>query len=196
MPNSIFNNLKIALSMLTIFIILTGFIYPYLITGIVQVVFNKKANGSLIKLNGNIIGSELIGQSFTDAKFFNSRPSATIPFPYNAKYSIGSNLAPTNPVLSKNVEKIKAKYTEFHKGSLPLNLVTSSASGLDPHISIEAAYFQVPIIAKARNINESVIIKLIENQTENPFSGFTGKPYINVLNLNIELLKLAGSKQL
>jgi len=191
MLNETYNDFKTGFKMLIVFIVITGLIYPLLITGINQTLFHNKANGSLVNVNGKLVGSLLIGQSFTGDQFFNSRPSATTPFAYNPLDSRGSNFATTNPELAKHAEPLILKFHKYdNESKIPIDLVTSSGSGLDPHISVAGAYLQAPIIAKSRNISESKLIALIKQYTINPFNGFTGNPYVNVLQLNLELLKV------
>ncbi len=170
--------------------IVTGLFYPLLITGIAQTIFPDKANGSLIIKNSKAVGSRLIGQNFTDPKYFWGRPSATSPDPYNAEASGGSNLGPTNPELTKLVKERLARLRAAdpeNKEPVPVDLVTSSASGLDPHISRAAADFQVRRIARLRNIPEIKIQDLVEKHTQKIQMGFLGEPMVNVLELNLAL---------
>jgi K+-transporting ATPase ATPase C chain len=184
--------------------VITGVIYPLVITGIGSVVFPSQAAGSLIDRNGTVIGSTLIGQEFTSEKYFHSRRSATtttdpndptksVPAPYNAANSGGSNLGPTSKALidrmRDDVEKLKQ---ENPSAPVATDLVTTSASGLDPHISPEAAFFQVPRIAKARNLPEDRIRQLVADHTEGRLFGLLGEPRVNVLLLNLALDQLAG----
>jgi K+-transporting ATPase ATPase C chain len=171
--------------------ILTGLLYPMLITGIAQVVFPWQANGSLVKsLNGEIIGSQHIGQSFQDAGHFWSRPSATADFAYNAKASGGSNLSVLNPTLSEQVSdriaKIKQSDPE-NKLPIPIDLITASASGLDPHISPQAALYQVHRVAQTRGLPEEQVRELVMSHIEQPTVNFFGEPRVNVLLLNLAL---------
>jgi potassium-transporting ATPase KdpC subunit len=189
--------IKQAFMMLLVFSILTGVIYPLAITGIAQTCFPSQANGSLIYRNGKPIGSSLVGQSFTDPKFFWSRPSATQTtdaepkaLPYNAESSSGSNLGPSNPDLIKAVqERIAAlkKADPENKLPIPVDLVTTSASGLDPHISPAAAEYQIARVAKARNMDEKVVRQLVAKHTEGRTLGLLGEPRVNVVELNVEL---------
>ncbi len=186
----IVRQIKTALILLIFLTILTGLIYPLLVTGVAQLLFPWQANGELIKSNNKIIGSELIGQSFTDPKYFWGRPSATTPYPYNASSSSGSNLAATNPDLIKTV-KYRINTLEQadpqNKYAIPVDLVTASGSGLDPEISPQAAYYQVDRIAKARGIAPDTIKKLIAANTQDRTFKILGEPRVNVLKLNLAL---------
>ena len=177
---------------LLIFTILTGLAYPLVVTGIAQLVFPAQANGSLIVRNGQTVGSTLIGQSFDDPKYFWGRLSATGPYPYNAAASSGSNLGPTNPALLDAVKTRIAKLRSSdpdNKQAIPVDLVTSSASGLDPHISVAAAMYQAPRIARLRGLTQDQVRAAIADNTTGPFLGFIGEPVVNVLQLNLELDK-------
>ena len=181
---------KPALLMLIAFSVLTGLIYPFLVTGIAQVVFPHQANGSLIERNGKLMGSELIGQPFSSAKYFWARPSATSPYPYNAASSSGSNLGPTNPGLIEAVSaRIKAlrDADPDNKAAVPVDLVTASASGLDPHISLAAAEYQVNRVAKARGVDATAVRARVSKYTDGRGLGFLGEPGVNVLKLNLAL---------
>lgn len=183
--------LRIATLMLVAMTILTGFVYPMALTGIAQVVFSNKANGSLIPgQDGMPIGSELIGQPFDDPKYFWGRPSATGPFPYNASSSSGSNLAVTNPAQAEAIKARVAKLRELgvpDNQPIPIDLITASGSGLDPHISPEAARLQVARVARARNLEERNVGKLVDDAIEGRQFGVLGKPRVNVLLLNLAL---------
>ncbi len=187
----ILRQLKTAISLLLILTLLTGVIYPALVTGIAQLFFPFQANGSLIKYNNKIIGSQFIGQSFTDDNYFWGRPSATQPYPYNATNSSGSNLGPTNPSL---LTAIKTRIANLQKNSphnkkelIPVDLVTASGSGIDPEISPFAAMYQVPRVAKTRKIPEEKLRSLIQKLTKNRYFGILGESRINVLQLNLAL---------
>ncbi|HEY8067671.1 MAG TPA: potassium-transporting ATPase subunit KdpC [Burkholderiales bacterium] len=179
-----------SIRMLVFMTVLTGVAYPLLVTGIAQIVFPAEANGSLIFEKGKISGSRLIGQPFSDPKYFWSRPSATSPMPYNGASSSGSNQGPTNPALKEAVEgRVKTLRDAGGDPSkpVPVDLVTASGSGLDPHISPAAATYQAGRIAKQRGIAEEKIRTLIEKNTEGRSFGFLGEPRVNVLELNLAL---------
>ena len=170
--------------------LLTGMLYPLLVTGISQLIFPSQANGSLIGQDGLWVGSELIGQSFTSPGYFRGRPSATSPVPYNAAASSGSNLGPSNPVLLNAVHE-RVEYLQgedsYHGESIPVDLVTSSGSGLDPHISVQAAFYQIPRVARVRGIPERELRTLVERSLEPRDLGVLGEPRVNVLLLNLAL---------
>jgi K+-transporting ATPase ATPase C chain len=170
--------------------ILTGVIYPLLVTGVAQAVFPARANGSLIVRDGHAIGSALIGQPFSDPKYFWGRPSATTPFADNSASSTGSNLGPTNPALADAVKQRIEALREADPGNtspVPVDLVTASGSGLDPHISPAAAAYQIVRVARARGVSSETVAKLVSGATENRTFGLLGEPRVNVLALNLAL---------
>ena len=183
-----------AISTFIAFSILTGILYPCVVTAIAQTFFPHQANGSLIRQNNHAIGSKLIGQQFTNPKYFWGRVSATSPFAYNAAASSGSNFGPSNVALISAAEdRIKAlKQYETPERLVPVDLVTSSASGLDPHISPAAAEYQIPRIAKLRNVSEDKLRALISASTEGRQFGLLGEIRVNVLELNIALDNLSS----
>ena len=182
--------LRPAIASLILFVVLTGIIYPSVVTGIAQFVFPHQANGSQIVQDGQALGSELIGQPFDDPCYFWSRPSSTSPFPYNAARSSGSNLGPENPTLKEAVQqRIAALLISDPQNSqpIPIDLVTASASGLDPHISLAAAMYQVSRVAKVRGMSEDSVRTLVYEFTERRQFGILGEPRVNVLKLNLAL---------
>jgi len=185
--------LRQAVVCLTVFTVITGIVYPLVVTGIAQLAFPRQANGSLLVNNGKTVGSALIGQSFSNPKYFWARPSATSPAPYNAAGSSGSNLGPLNPALAENVKtrisQLKAA-DAASKPPVPVDLVTASGSGLDPDISPAAAEYQVPRVAKLRNLDESKVRELVASHTRSRQLGILGEPRVNVLELNLALDKL------
>jgi potassium-transporting ATPase KdpC subunit len=191
-----------ALVLLIALTLITGLIYPLAMTGIAGAIFPNQAQGSLITENGKVVGSSLIGQQFTSDKYFHGRPSATtgtdakgntVPQPYNASNSMGSNLGPTSKALS---DRINGDYAKLHAENpnmpVPVDLVTTSGSGLDPDISPEAAAFQVPRIAKARNLTGDQVQQLVQQHTEGRLLGLIGEPHVNVLGLNLALDQLVA----
>ena len=185
--------LKPALLMLALLTVLTGALYPALVTGLAQAVFPHQANGSQIRQAGKVVGSELIGQAFSDPKYVWGRPSATGPVPYNAAASSGSNLGPLNPALEDavkaRIDALKAS-DPANTAPIPVDLVTASGSGLDPHISPAAARWQAPRIARIRSLSEAEVSKLIDAHTEGRQLGLLGEPRVNVLSLNLALDRL------
>ena len=192
-----------ALMLMIAFTVITGLIYPLAITGIAKVLFPHQADGSLIEKDGKVIGSELIGQNFTEAKYFHGRPSATtdtdpndatktIAAPYNAQNSSASNLAPTAKALVDRVKGDAATLQAENSAPIPVDLVTASASGLDPDITPAAAAFQVPTVAKARNLPVEKVQQLVDDNTQGRTFGLLGEPRVNVLKLNLALDALAA----
>jgi K+-transporting ATPase ATPase C chain len=188
-----------AIIMVILLTLITGLVYPLAMTGVAGVIFPYQAQGSLIEKDGKVVGSALIGQIFTNDKYFHGRPSATnapdpkdptktVDAPYNATNSMGSNLGPTNKAL---IDRIKGLVEELKKEnasvSVPMDMVTTSGSGLDPHISPEAAHFQVPRVAKARGLPEARVRTLVDGQIEGRTFGLLGEPRVNVLDLNLAL---------
>jgi K+-transporting ATPase ATPase C chain len=184
------SQIRPALMLLLIFTVMTGLIYPLVVTGLAQLVFPRQANGSLIVQNGQAVGSTLIGQPFDDPKYFWGRLSATSPYPYNAAASSGSNLGPSNPAL---LDEVKVRIAALKAADpantqpIPVDLVTSSGSGLDPNISVAAALYQLPRLARLRGLSESTLRRLVDQYTQGRTLGFLGEPRVNVLELNLAL---------
>ena len=196
MLKSFFSATRPAISILVLFTVITGVIYPFAVTGVSQIAMPNLANGSLIIRDGKIIGSELIGQPFAAPEYFWSRPSATSAKPYDAAGSGGSNLGPTNPAL---IDAIKSRVETLRAGeskasgsttAIPVDLVTASGSGLDPHISAAAAEYQVARVAAARKLTVEQVRTLVSKNTEMPLLGFIGEARVNVLRLNLALNEL------
>lgn len=183
--------LRPAASLLAIFTLLTGVIYPVTMTALAQLAFPEQANGSLLLRSGQAVGSTLIGQSFTEPRYFWGRPSATSPGPYNAAASSGSNLGPTNPALISAVRERAAALGA--ENPVPVDLVTSSGSGLDPHISPAAAGFQIARVARVRGLPEAQLETLVRAHTEARTLGILGEPRVNVLQLNLALDELSAN---
>jgi K+-transporting ATPase ATPase C chain len=194
--------LRPALVLTLLLTIVTGFLYPGVVTGLSQLLFHSQANGSLVyNAQGQVIGSQLIGQYWTEPQYFHGRPSATVnqntgqPQPYNAENSTASNLGPTNKTLVQDVQQrvaawkaeFKAEGLPVPSGPVPVDLVTTSGSGLDPDITIAGALYQVPIVAKARGLSNSVVQQLVMSHVHGRFLGIFGEPYVNVLELNMAL---------
>jgi len=173
-----------SIRMLLVMTAITGIAYPLLVTGVAQVAFKDQANGSLIVKDGKVLGSRLIGQPFSDPKYFWSRPSATSPMPYNGASSSGSNQGPTNPALA---DAVKERVSKFENRPVPADLATASGSGLDPHISPAAAEFQIQRISKTRKIPQARLRELVARHTEGRQLGILGEPRVNVLELNLAL---------
>ena len=179
-----------ALSLLLVMTLLTGIVYPVVITGIAKLVFPRQAEGSLVSRDGKLIGSALIGQSFTDPKYFWGRPSATAPQPYNGVGSAGSNLGPLNPALIDKVKATAQALRDADPGNtapIPVDLVTASASGLDPEISMAGARYQGARVARARHLEPAQVEALIAAHERTRLLGFLGEPRVNVLELNLAL---------
>ena len=183
-------HLRPALMLLLLFTVITGVMYPLLVTGIAQLVFPAQANGSILENDGRAVGSALIGQQFSEKRYFWGRLSATSPVPYNAASSSGSNYGPLNPAL---LGAVQARIAALHSADstnmlpVPVDLVTASGSGLDPDISVAAALYQAARVARARNLTEEQVRTLVDRSTEGRDLGFLGEPRVNVLKLNVSL---------
>jgi K+-transporting ATPase ATPase C chain len=193
-------HLRTSIIAIIVFTVLTGILYPLVVTGLAQLIFPKKANGSMIVKNGENCGSELIGQPFSDPKYFWSRLSATGPFAYNASASSGSNYGPINQSyldgVKKRIQDLKA-VDSSNTQPVPVDLVTASGSGLDPHISVASALYQLSRVARHRSLNQNKLLLLIAQYTEGRQLGFLGEPRVNVLKLNLaldETQSLSGGK--
>jgi potassium-transporting ATPase KdpC subunit len=190
MTNDILRNLRPAIVLFIAFTVLTGVVYPLVVSAVGWTMFPTESGGNLIIRDGKVIGSRLIGQAFDDARYFWSRPSATGPYPYNGGASSGSNLGPLNAVLidgvTARVDTLRASHPT-QPGAVPLDLVTASGSGLDPHISPEAAYYQVDRVAEARGLPTDTVRELVARHVEPRTLGVLGEPRVNVLLLNLAL---------
>ena len=182
--------MTVAIRLLILLTIITGFVYPIVVTGLAQWLFPKQANGSLIEKNGQLMGSLFIGQSFTSPNYFWGRPSETVPYPYNGAASLGSNSGPSNhdflTTVEARIQHLKS-FNEQTNDLIPVDLVTASASGLDPEISPFAAFYQVTRVAKARHLPEVQVNALVQRQIKGRSWGLLGEPRINVLQLNLAL---------
>jgi K+-transporting ATPase ATPase C chain len=191
-------SLRTSVISILLFTVLTGLIYPLFVTGIAQLMFPGKANGSMLTKDGKAIGSELIGQAFSSPKYFWGRPSATSPFAYNAGASSGSNYGPLNPALleatGKRMKELKDSNPQNTK-PVPVDLVTASASGLDPHISIAAADYQVLRVARCRHMSEVEVRSLVDQFTDGRQLGFLGEARVNVLKLNVALDAISSASE-
>ncbi len=196
-PNILNRYIRPAVVITLLLTVLTGLIYPGIVTGLAQLLFPYQANGSLHYVNGKLVGSDLIGQYWTSAKYFHGRPSATInpstgtPEPYAADNSAASNLGPTNSVLIQTVQQriaaLKKENPNAPPGPVPVDLVTSSGSGLDPDITVAGALYQVPRVAQVRGLSQDVVRQLVMDHEQGRFLGIFGEPYVNVLDLNLAL---------
>ncbi|MGM3174836.1 potassium-transporting ATPase subunit KdpC [Dickeya lacustris] len=187
------NTLRSSLVLLLLMTLITGVAYPLLSTALGQLLFARQANGSLLYQEDKLVGSSLIGQAFSREGYFQGRPSATSDTPYNAMASGGSNLAPSNPALDNTITQNVAAWHQRHgdDAAVPVELVTASASGLDPHISVAAARYQASRIAQVRGLSAQQVAALIASHTDTPWPGFIGTPVVNVVELNLALDALA-----
>jgi K+-transporting ATPase ATPase C chain len=189
MEDTMYSQLRPAVVALILLSILTGVVYPLLVTGIARLAFGAQADGSIITVQGRLVGSKLIGQSFDDPRYFWARPSATVPS-YDASAGSGSNLAPTNPALIKavqdRIDRLRA-VDPADQRPIPIDLVTASGSGLDPHITPAAAEYQVARVSRARNLDEATVRRLAAAHTQQRQFGLLGEPRVNVLQLNLAL---------
>lgn len=189
--------LRPALVLLALFTVLTGLLYPLVVTGAAQALFPEEANGSLVRRHGQVIGSQLIGQRFEDPKYFWGRPSATGPAPYDAAASTGSNLGPSNPALAEaiaaRVAALRAADPSQVSAPVPVDLVTASGSGLDPHLSPAAALYQISRVSRLRGVDAEKLRQLVTDHTEARTLGLFGEPRVNVLALNLALDQLTGA---
>ncbi len=199
---AILRQLRPAILLTLLLTLLAGILYPLVTTGVAQAIFPSQANGSLVYQNGKAVGSRLIGQYWTQPQYFHGRPSATLnlqgtPAPYEADNSGGSNLGPTNSALTQTVQQriaaLKRENPDVPAGTpIPVDLVTASASGLDPDISVAAAYYQIPRVAKARGISQATVRAIVDQHITGRFLGLFGEPRINVLDLNLALDAASG----
>jgi potassium-transporting ATPase KdpC subunit len=199
---AVLRQLRPAIFLTILLTLIVGIIYPLATTGVAQVIFPSQANGSIVYVNGKPVGSSLIGQYWTQPQYFHGRPSATInlsgtPAPYEADNSAGSNLGPTNSTLIQTVQQrvaaLKQENPDVPAGTpIPPDLVEASASGLDPDISVAAAYYQIPRIAKARGLSQATVQQIVDAHIEGRFLGLFGEPRVNVLELNMALAGLSG----
>jgi len=190
-------SLRAGLVIFLLLVVSTGMVYPLIVSGVAQLFFPHQANGSLIRQDGRVLGSSLIGQYSAGPQYFWGRPSATSPLPYDAENSGAANLGPNNPELIRHVrERIRVlqRADPQAKGPIPVDLVTSSGSGLDPDISVAAALYQVPRVAHAGGISETTLRQLVRDNTTGPFLGLIGEPVVNVLKLNLALHHRYGAE--
>ncbi|MCX6133320.1 MAG: potassium-transporting ATPase subunit KdpC [Ignavibacteriales bacterium] len=191
-------SVRTSVIVILLFTVLTGLVYPFIVTGLAQLMFPRKANGSMLMKEGKAIGSELIGQPFSSPKYFWSRPSATSPYAYNAAASTGSNYGPLNPALldatGKRVKELRDADPQ-NAEPVPVDLVTASGSGLDPHISVAAALYQVPRVARSRRVSEGEVKSLVNQHSEGRTLGILGEPRVNVLKLNVALDEMKSTSE-